>query len=376
MRKLILAIIILASTFVRSSAQTDTVAVHLQALMKQYDAVGLSVAVVKHNRIIYSRSFGIKNKETGQLLSENDIFRIASISKSFLATSMMQLVESDKVSLDDEFGKLIGSPIRNPHYPDVPITLRMIMSHSSSINDKNGYFDLDVINPAKNPDWAISYSDNRPGSTYDYCNLNFNMAGAVIERLTGQRYDQYVVQHILKPLGLYGGYCVDSLDSSLFATLYDYDSTKTLAAQPNAYNPRRKELGNYTLGYSTPVLSPTGGMKISALNLAKYMMMHMNYGKSNGVRIISKRSSKTMQSIISPTENYGLALLNTTKLIPGRTMVGHTGSAYGLYSMMFFDPKKKCGVVLITNGCRPAYRDGFIEFLELSARELFNSLIE
>jgi CubicO group peptidase (beta-lactamase class C family) len=123
--------------------------------------------------------------------------------------------------------------------------------------------------------------------------------------------------------------------------------------QTAAYPPRSEEIRNYTLGVSTPVFSPTGGMKISAHDLSKYMMMHMNYGKSGKTKIISKASSKKMQTGLSPKENYGLALLENDRLIPGEHMIGHTGSAYGLYSNMFFEPKKKFGFIVITNGCIP-----------------------
>src|SRR5690606_21130993 len=141
-------------------------------------------------------------------LQDDDIFRIASISKSFTATSFMQLVAKGICKLDDDFGDLVGFPVRNPEYPDAKITLRMILSHTSSINDSNGYFDLDVINPSKNPNWKKSYNSYKPGSQYEYCNLNFNMAGAALERLTQTRFDSYIVHHILSPLHLYGGYCV------------------------------------------------------------------------------------------------------------------------------------------------------------------------
>src|SRR5690606_20997813 len=124
-------------------------------------------------------------------LSNTDIFRIASISKSFSATSIMQLVEAKKLSLNDDFGNLVGFKIRNPKYPETVITLRMVLSHTSSINDSQGYFNLDVINPSKNKDWAKCYTDKAPGTNYLYCNLNFNMVGAVIERTTGQRFDSY-----------------------------------------------------------------------------------------------------------------------------------------------------------------------------------------
>lgn len=347
-------IILFAATLffcVHAISQSQKAEACLQELMQQAKVAGMSVAVVKDNQIVYTHSFGMKDIETQTPLTDDCLFRIASISKSFTATSMMQLVEAKKLSLKDDVSELVGFTVRNPKFPDKVITLKMILSHTSSINDSQGYFTLDKINPDKNIDWSKCYNDYAPGANYQYCNLNYNMAGAILERISGERFDQYVKHHILDPLGLYGGYCVDSLDKTRFATLYEYnrDSAKFIAS-PAAYAPRSEEIAKYTLGYSTPIFSPTGGMKITAQDLAEYMMMHMNYGEFNGKRIIKKKSSKLMQSKIAEKEGYGLAISTRDSLVVGEVLKGHTGSAYGLYSTMFFSPQKKFGFVVITNG--------------------------
>jgi CubicO group peptidase (beta-lactamase class C family) len=308
--------------------------------------------VVKNGKPVYEKAFGYKDLETKEPLTTDNLFRIASISKSFSSTAIMQLVEAGKVSLDDDISDLIGFKVRNPKFPNTKITLEMMLSHRSSLNDSNGYFTLDVLDTTKTKDWQKSFNSYEPGTDYEYCNLNFNMIGAVLERLTNVRFDNYIKQQILNPLGLDAGYCVDSLDQRRIAKLYEKEDGKYVE-QKAAYNPRSEEIRNYTMGVSTPVFSPTGGMKISAHDLSKYMMMHMNYGKSGKTKIISKASSKKMQTGLSPKENYGLALLENDRLIPGEHMIGHTGSAYGLYSNMFFEPKKKFGFIVITNGCIP-----------------------
>ncbi len=349
----------------------------IKAVMEKYSMTGLAVAVVKNDDIIYTHAFGLKDVASRSPLTNQSLFRIASISKSFSATAIMQLVEAGKLSLNDDFGKLVGFKVRNPKYPETVITLKMAMSHTSSINDSEGYFNLDAINPDKNVNWAKCYNDYEPGKGYRYCNLNYNMIGAIIEKCSGQRFDQYIKHHILDPLGLYGGYQVDSLDSSRFATLYEYDTlAKTFNPAPTAYASRSTDISKYVLGYSTPMLSPTGGMKITATDLAKYMTMHMNFGKYKGTRILSKKSAKLMQTKISDPENYGLALLSTDKLIPGKIMTGHTGSAYGLYSSMFFQPKEKFGIVVITNGCIATYTDGFNDATKAALNVLYNNFIK
>jgi CubicO group peptidase (beta-lactamase class C family) len=178
-------------------------------------------------------------------------------------------------------------------------------------------------------------------------------------------------------LGLYAGYNVDSLDAMRFATLHEYNaSTKKSNPSPLAYAPRREEIKNYVIGYSTPIFSPTGGMKISATDLAKYMTMHMNYGKYKGTRIMSKKSARLMQTKISEEEGYGMAIANREDVIPGKLMTGHTGSAYGLYSAMFFNPKEKFGIVVITNGCNPSSSNGLNDVLRAGVNSLYENFIK
>ncbi|RYF90039.1 MAG: class A beta-lactamase-related serine hydrolase, partial [Chitinophagaceae bacterium] len=121
-----------------SSAHDD--AIHaLETIMHEKKVVGLSVAVIKHNKIIFTKALGQKNIAANIPLTENDLFRIASISKSFTATAVMKLVESGKLSLSDDVSTLIGFPVRNAKYPGKVITIKMVLSHTSSINDSQGY---------------------------------------------------------------------------------------------------------------------------------------------------------------------------------------------------------------------------------------------
>jgi CubicO group peptidase (beta-lactamase class C family) len=222
-----------------------------------------------------------------------------------------------------------------------------------------------------------AYSDYAPGDSFVYCNLNYNMIGAIIERASNQRFDDYVVDNILQPLGLYGGYNVMKLDSTRFAYIYEYknDSIKYIRSI-GAYAIRSDLNDGYLLGRTTPVYSPTGGMKISAPDLAKYMMMHMRLGKFKGTRILSKKSALSMQKPVSSKEPYGFGLETSTTMIPGETLVGHTGVAYGLYSAMFFHPKKKYGIVVIINGCPPAYESGYNAVIRKTVNQLYDNFIK
>ncbi|MBX2899693.1 MAG: beta-lactamase family protein [Cyclobacteriaceae bacterium] len=368
---LIACVVSLTSIF----AQPQKADLELRALADELKAVGLAVVVVKKGAIVYSKNLGWQDVEKQIPLTTTSIFRIASISKSFSATGVMQLVEKKKLSLNDDVSKLIGFTVRNPNYPDKIITLRMLLSHTSSISDRNGYFSLDVINPAKNPNWAKCFNSYAPGSQYEYCNLNYNITGTIIERTSGERFDVYIREHIIKPLGLSAGHNIDSLDASRFATLYSYDSVGGFKPEPQAYPSRKEEIKNYVMGYSAPLFSPTGGVKISAADLARYMAMHMNYGSYWGKRIISRKSAKTMQALVAKDAGYGLAIATVDNLIPNVVLKGHTGSAYGLYSAMFFSPKKKFGFVVITNGCLPGIEDGTRPIHKKAVPLLYNNFI-
>ncbi len=370
-------------------SKEDIAREQINQIMEQTGAVGLALAVVKDGEIIFSESFGYKNIEQQTLLAKDDIFRIASISKSFTTVALMTLVEQGIVDLNSDVSDLVGFTVRNPEFPETVITLKMLLSHTSSMNDTQGYFNLNVLNPATNPDFGKCYNQYEPGSKYQYCNLGFNTIGAIVEKFSGVRFDNYVADVVLKPLGLTASFNVDSLDASKYVPLYSLVATDTtegaervFTEQPAAYASRAADIeSGYVMGYSTPLFSPTGGMKISAHDLAKYMTMHMYYGQdpATGVRIISEESSKLMQTPVAEMSEgnfYALALRTTTTLIPGETMVGHTGSAYGLFSAMFFEPDKKFGFVMMTNGCEPVYTEGFTEIQGNVIRALYDVFVK
>ena len=372
--------ILLASTLLLSCSSSESseqkATKGLEDVLNRLEAVSIGAVVVKDNQIVYTESIGYKNMEQKIALQDDDVFRIASISKSFVATGLLQLVDKDLISLDDDVSKLIGFDVRNPIFPDKVITLRMILSHTSSLTDAGGYYTLDPINPAVTKDVSASFNNYEPGSDYEYCNLGYNIAGTILEKVSRQRFDEYIVENIFNKLGIYGGHNVNKLDSNLFVSLYGYENG-FINNHKDAYASRNKEIENYILGYSTPLFSPTGGVKVSPTGLANYMMMHMNYGEKDGVRLISEVNSKAMQTPVENTdEGYGLALRHFDGWLEGVDAVGHTGSAYGTYSVMFFNPKEKWGIVAITNGYNLGKEQRSRDFLKSCVEVLHESFIK
>lgn len=345
-------------------------------IMNDLNVVGVYAVAVKDNKIIYSKGFGEKNLQSGERLNESTLFRIASISKSFTATAIMQLVEQGKLTLDTDVSTIMGFPIRNPKFPDIPITIEMLLSHTSSLNDsQEAILDFDALNPEKNPNWAKSYQNYNPGNGgYTYCGMNYSILGMCIEKLTGERFDNYIKKHILEPLNLYGSYCCDSLDRSRFASLYSYIDDHYVERE-EAYS-HIAVLDEYQMGIHTRRFSPGAGMKISIPDLAKYMMMHMNYGKSpiTGARIISEESSRNMQKDHSYGRKVGFGLQKSSYYISDVWLVGHIGGAYGLSSAMFFDPEHKFGFAMACNGSTPA-KNGSASILKRVLEALYQAFI-
>src|SRR5574344_749680 len=379
--KFVFALILTVLCINPGFSQNQNIEKNLEEILVRNKAVGLAVVAVKDGKIIYHKSLGYKDLENSIPLADGDLFRIASISKSSTATAIMQLVEKGKIELEGDVSDYIGFKVRNPNFPDTKITIKMLLSHSSSLNDSEGYFNLNVINPDSSKSWTKAYNNYKPGTKYEYCNLGYNTLGTILERVSGERFDKYIVNHILNPIGVYGGYEVGSLDSTKFVKIYEYnraDSSYTWS--PDAYAPRKKEIENYVFGYTTPIFSPTGGMKISALDLAKVMIMHMNYGTYGQTQIISKESAELMQSplIVTDAEDngwYGFAIRTTNDLIEGHTMIGHTGGAYGVFTSMFWDKERKFGVIAITNGCNERRDHHFMSIHRECAQALYNNII-
>lgn len=351
------------------------------AIMERNNNVGLALVAVKDGEVVLNERYGYKNLETKEPIAKDDIFRIASISKSFTATAIMQLVEQGKLDLQQDVSELVGFEVRNPKYPEKVITVEMLLSHTSSMNDANGYFTINAINPDSSATWQTAWNGYEPGTGYEYCNLGFNTLGTILERVSGERFDKYIVKNILEPVGVYGGYEVLSLDSTKFVNIYTWDEENgDYILKPAAYATRAEEIENYVFGHSTPVFSPTGGMKISPEDLAKVMKMHMNLGTTeDGKQIISKESALAMQSIVAPKTDegdaYGYAIRTSDQLLDGYTMIGHTGSAYGVYTSMFWDKDRKFGFVVMTNGCNGRYDNNFMSIHRECAAAMYKYFI-
>ena len=338
----------------------------IMQIFRDLDMSGLGIAVVKDDSIIYQQSFGYRVlpdsvHPEGEPLENDDIFRIASVSKSFIATAIMQLVDAGRLRLDDDAEAYLPFRLRNPKYPDVPITIQQLFTHTSSINDKRSWWNIDYINPESGDEYKQCYSDWAPGNGYVYCNMNYTLLGAVIEGVTGERFDKVVKERILDPLGIGGSFNVNLLDPSKFVQLYWCDEkTGEKYHSEEAYKPYRYQIQDtYKLGKSLGLEYPASGMKISSGDLARFMMMFMYRGELDGVRLLSEKSVLEMEKDLVPGHNYGLSLRQYKGVVRGRTLHGQTGGGHGNKTCMIYDPEHKIGFVVLSAGADTKYIDGY-----------------
>ena len=323
-----------------SSKESDWTAFtqQVEQIRHDYDNVGLVVSIVRDNKQCYSQGFGE--------LTQESLVRIASISKTFVGEAVMQQVNAGRLSLSDDVSELLGFSVRNPYFADIVITLENLLSHTSSINDYFGR--LDDINPQLNADYSKAYNNYAPGHGYCYCDFNITLAANILERVTGERMDDYIRAHLLRPIGVDGDFNFDSLENARIAKLYfveppeDVDSVSAVVPivreSVNAYRSPSESLLNYR--YDANVFSPGSGMKISADGLTTWMLFLMN----------DSVTKEMMRPRYPSYHNYGITLLHSSDYSPNVSLVGHKGGAYGLRSAFYFNPYKKYGFVVISSG--------------------------
>ncbi|MFH0736675.1 MAG: serine hydrolase domain-containing protein [bacterium] len=343
------------------------------------NVLGMSVAVIKNNNLIYSKGFGIRDVERNLPVNNNTLFRIASISKMITTTALMTLYDKGLFKLDDDISQYLGFVLRNPNFPNDTITFRKILSHTSTIIDGSKYDEFLSATQSDNPptlrdlflpDGKYYTADmwltkSTKDNFFEYANINFGIIGTIIEKLTGQRFDIVVRQNVLKPLGINGSFNVqDIINIDDLAVLYRKPDSIWVAQTDAFYGvkPTPRNLSNYIIGTNGVIFSPTGGLRVTCEELAKFMQMQLHDGILDNVRIISKKAAEIMQQCIwnyngsngitmnGEFKSYAFANHTTKDLLPGETLIGHPGEAYGLVSDMYFSKEKNYGIVFICNG--------------------------
>ena len=372
---------------------------------------GLAVVAVRGGEVVYSRQFGSKrlaaNGRPAEPVDAATLFRIASISKFVTTLGAMKMVEQGRLALDRDIGDYLGYRLRNPHFLERAITLRMLLTHTSSLRDEGGFkwapdVDLrEVLLPGgrhygKGAAWA---ADHGPGGWFEYVNFNYGLVATIMERAGGQRFDRLMRALVFDPMGLKAGfYLADFAPARVqdVATLYrkrekDGDETwdpagpwiaqaDDFGAEPPSAPPG---LARYVTGTNGTLFGPQGSLRISADELAAIMLMLMNGGRHGQQRILAPETIATMLSrqwTAQPDggngngdgDNFrglyhawGLGnqhFVDASSQGPGRprgdrlvegggfTGVGHLGWSWGLNALFVFDPATKDGMIYVASG--------------------------
>lgn len=386
MKKLLLIVVAVNFCF-NTKAQDAALTAALQTAFTDEQMMGMSIIGIRGDSVAYEGYYGLRDFGRSLPINENTLYRIASVSKSFTAAALMKLYEQNLFSLDDDVSPYLGFTLQNPNFPGNKITFRMLMSHTSSIQDGTGYDGFLSATAGTNPPPPLSallvpgganytanmFRSEKPGSYFNYSNVEFGVLATLVERISNTRFDIYVRQNILLPLGIAGSFNIQDITNINDVAVLYRKSGSSWAPQLDNYLgvvPPPRDLSGYVIGSNGLVFSPQGGLRISGKDCAKFMCMIMNNGVYKGTRVLNDSTVRKMREAqwiytnASSGNNYfglfrtwGNGIHVTTNAPNGdivfnssRPMWGHPGEAYGLISDMYADTLSNTGVVFITNG--------------------------
>ena len=248
---------------------------------------------------------GPADPATGRAITPDDPARIASVSKLVVAIGVMKLVEQGKLHLDSDVSAHLGWQLRNPAFPDRRITLRMLLSHTSSVRDGDDIYVIPLGGSLRATMATAAAWDprNAPGY-FTYSNLNFPIVASVMERVTGERFDIWMRREILDPMRVDACFnwptCSDAAVARAIVLMQDGKAVRDDLGGKRPDCPVYVEGGEpcdlslWKPGDNGALFSPQGGLRISARGLARVGRMLLGRGTLDGTRILSPQSVDTL----------------------------------------------------------------------------------
>jgi CubicO group peptidase (beta-lactamase class C family) len=348
----------------------------VRQMMKSAGMPGVQTVVVKHGRIVWEQSYGqAVLAQPGPLrpMRPNSILFVCSLGKVPTAVAIMQQVEKGKIGLDDDINRSLPFPVRNPRWPDVPITWRMLLTHTSSINDPDGILDSiyvygrdaagtladfarDLFTPAGRYYRADLYLDSKPGASRIYSNVAFDLAGYALEQVVHESFTTYVTREVLVPLRMEGtSFFLRDLPERRLAV--GYGRTPRAGGGfdfiPNGVWFGKRPAGHSVMQemFSAPD-PPSGLLFTSATQYARLMMLLMNHGTLDGVKLLEPA---TVDSMLTPSGFWSIhgyqqgLTLYAQRNLQEHLVWGHDGQDRGYVAAMFFDRETGIGAVAFAN---------------------------
>jgi CubicO group peptidase (beta-lactamase class C family) len=285
------------------------------------DIAGAVVVVVKDGQVIFKRGYGYADvKRRLPVNPDLTLFRPGSVSKLFTWTAVMQLVEQGKLDLDKDVNSYLDFKI-SPAFGK-PITLRNCMTHTPGFEEiaKNLFSD-DTVHLMPNGQWLKAWTPHRvypPGQVPAYSNYATAMAGYIVERVSGEKYEDYIERHIFQPLGMQHATFRQPLPPALrndMATGYEVAS-----GEPKPFE--------MIIG------APAGALSVSGADMARFMIAHLQNGRFGTATILRPETAKMMHTtpltILPAVNRMLLGFYETNR--NGHRAIAHGGDTFWFHS--------------------------------------------
>ncbi|MDD3033678.1 MAG: serine hydrolase [Bacteroidales bacterium] len=324
----------------------------VQKTMQSFNVPGIAVAVVKDDKIVHMKGYGVSSIVTKEKTDENTLFAIASNSKAFTAAALAILVDEGKITWETRVTDIIPEFKLYDPYVTNEFTIKDLLTHRSGLGLGAGdlmlwpdgsYFTLkDII---YNMRYLKPVSSFR--TKYDYDNLLYLVAGEAVARVSGMSWDEFVESRIMLPLGM-------NRSAACYKRIKD--KRNVIDAHVKVQGTLQRVPMNFT-----PVGNAAGGIFSSVNDLSKWVMMQLNggkYGDNLSKRIFSQKAGKEMwspQTIIQgggsgyKTNFSAYALGWRVNDINGYKQVSHTGGLAGVVTQVTMIPELKLGIIVLTN---------------------------
>ncbi len=311
--------------------------------MKDNNVPGFAVGIASKGKILYAKGFGVKNLNTKEKITTSSVFHMASISKTFVATAVAQLVAEGKLELDDLVtDHLPYFQLKDPRYKD--ITVRHLVTHSSGIPDvwdydwdKPKYDDLALENYVKGlRKKGLKFA---PGSEFKYSNTAFEVLGDVLAKASGMSFEDCMRTYILEPTGMWQ------------STFYQPDVDKALATSPHLKQPALKVSKIYPYNREH---APSSTLNSNVDDMLKYALLYMSHGSFEGRVVFSEASYQlltTRQRNFSDKHGIGLSWFVGPASWRGDDgiRIEHSGGDRGYRSWLGILPEKQWAMVTMYN---------------------------
>jgi CubicO group peptidase (beta-lactamase class C family) len=331
----------------------------------------MSACIIKNATVVWVKGYGLYDIEQHKQATEHTIYVVASITKTITSTALMQLYEQGYFQLDDDVNKYLPFNLRNPNFPNDPITIRMILSHSSSLNtDPISYHWLNYSHSPPIPwypnPWLEEYllpsgsfytpeiwdTKYQPGDYMQYANINFDLVAYLVQLFSGQPFHEYCNDHIFTPLAMtHTGFRLPDLPIDDVAIPYLFQ------------NRTYEKLPYYQLLHY-----PIGGLMTTVDDLSHFLIAHMNHGVYNGTRILQNETVTLMHTIQPPGNiyynfHYGFGWMIVETPIGKNVYVGHSGDIPGTHTRMFMDQSDNTGIICFFNSDRSTSMKKFVSIM-------------